>query len=87
MQEKRQHIRTAFSAEIRLIHPAVGELKVNMRDMSDGGVFLFTGDRVDLSVGDTVQIQALDIEDAPILSARVMRRDPEGVGLMFLLDD
>jgi len=84
MQEKRQHIRTAFSANIRLMHPAVGELQVGMRDMSDGGVFLFTGDRNDLAIGDTVEIQALDIEDAPVLKARIVRREPDGIGLMFL---
>lgn len=66
------------------MHPAVGELRVNMRDMSDGGVFLYTGDRTDLAVGDTVRIQALDIEDAPILAARIVRREADGVGLMFI---
>jgi PilZ domain len=84
MDEKRQHIRTAFAADIKLIHPAVGELQVNMRDMSDGGVFLFTGDRADLAVGEVVQIQAMDIEDAPVLSARIVRRESSGIGLMFL---
>lgn len=84
MHEKRQYIRTAFTAGIRLIHPSVGELQVSMRDMSDGGVFLFTGDQVDLDIGETVQIQALDIEDAPVLSARIVRREPAGIGLMFL---
>jgi hypothetical protein len=66
------------------MHPAVGELQVGMRDMSDGGVFLFTGDRNDLAIGDTVEIQALDIEDAPVLKARIVRREPDGIGLMFL---
>jgi hypothetical protein len=64
----------------------MGDLDVQMRDMSDGGVFLFTGDRVDLPVGTLVQIQALDIEDAPVLSAQIVRREIAGIGLMFSED-
>jgi hypothetical protein len=83
MQEKRRHVRTEFSANIRLVHASVGTLDVKMRDMSDGGVFLLTGDRVDLPVGEWVEIQALDVEDAPVLSAQIVRRETEGIGLMF----
>jgi hypothetical protein len=86
MQEKRKHIRTAFSANVRLMHASVGTLDVKMRDMSDGGVFLFTGDRVDLPVGSLVQIQALDVEDAPVLSAQIVRHEISGIGLMFSED-
>lgn len=86
MQEKRKHIRTAFSANVRLMHSNIGTLDVEMRDMSDGGVFLFTGDRVDLPVGERVEIQALDVEDAPLLSAQIVRRDSEGIALMFIED-
>jgi len=49
-------------------------------------VFLFTGDRVDLPVGERVEIQALDIEDAPLLSAQIVRRDSEGIALTFIED-
>jgi len=84
MQEKRKHVRTAFSANVRLMHASVGTLDVEMRDLSDGGVFLFTGDRVDLPVGEKVEIQALDVEDAPVLSAQIVRKELAGIGLMFI---
>lgn len=84
MQEKRNHVRTAFSANVKLTHDAVEIPDLKMRDMSDGGVFLFTGDRVDLPVGETVEIQATDIEDAPILKAQIVRREAAGIALMFL---
>ncbi len=86
MQEKRKHLRTAFSATVRLMHANIGTLDVEMRDMSDGGVFLSTGDRVDLPVGERVEIQALDIEDAPLLSAQIVRSDSEGIALIFIED-
>ncbi len=84
MRERRQHIRTAFRAHVKLMHPVVGEHDVEMRDMSDGGVFLLTTNRDDFPIGEVVQIQALDIEEAPVLSARVVRHEPTGIGLMFI---
>jgi PilZ domain len=84
MNEKRKHIRTAFRAHIRLMHPVVGEQDVEMRDMSDGGVFLLTENRADFPVGEVLQIQARDIEDAPVLTARVVRHESAGIGLMFI---
>lgn len=84
MNEKRKHIRTAFSADVKVMHAAVGELKLTMRDMSDGGVFLYSADLADIPLGALVQIQALDIEDAPLLNAVVVRREATGIGLQFV---
>jgi len=86
MQERRKHIRTTFRAHVKLMHPVVGECEVEMRDMSDGGVFVLTPNRDDFPVGEVVQIQSLDIDDAPVLSARVMRHEAEGIGLKFIED-
>jgi len=84
MSEKRKHIRTAFSANVKFMHASVGELDLKMRDMSDGGVFLFSSDLADLPLGEVVQIQALDIEDAPLLNAIIVRRETDGIGLQFV---
>lgn len=84
MTEKRKHIRTAFSANVKLVHGSIGELELTMRDMSDGGVFLFSTELADLPLGALVQIQALDIDDAPLLNAVIVRREPTGVGLQFV---
>jgi len=83
VQERRKHVRTAFTADVRITHTRIGTLDVKMRDMSEGGVFLFTGDGVDLPVGERVEIMALDVEDAPVLSARIVRRECAGIALMF----
>ena len=83
MQERRQYVRTAFRAHVKLMHPDGGEYEVEMRDMSDGGVFLKIDNLDDFPIGQTVRIQSLDIEDAPVLSARVVRHESEGIGLMF----
>jgi hypothetical protein len=83
MRERRQHIRTAFRAHVKLMHPVAGEYDVEMRDMSDGGLFLLTTRHDDFPIGELVQIQSLDIEDAPVLTARVVRHEATGIGLMF----
>ena len=84
MNEKRKHIRTAFSATVKFMHASVGELDLKMRDMSDGGVFLFSTELADLPLGEVVQIQALDIEEAPLLNAIIVRRETDGIGLQFV---
>ena len=83
MVEKRQHLRTAFNGRVMVTHPEFGSLEACMRDISNGGVFLFTGDQVDLPLGSELTIQALDIEDAPVLTAEIVRKEAAGIALMF----
>jgi len=87
MVDKRQHVRTAFSASVKLIHPQIGEACFDTRDMSNGGVFLYTGDQVALPVGTDVRLQAQDMpEDAPIVRATIVRIEGSGIALMFAED-
>ena len=86
MVEKRRYLRTEFNGRVRVTHPQFGSVEANMRDISNGGVFLFTGDQIDLPLGAELSIQALDIEDAPVLSAQIVRSEPEGIALMFKED-
>lgn len=86
MNEKRKHIRTEFSGNVRLIHESFGELTVEMRDLSDGGIFLYVQDDVTVPVGTVVEVQSLDIDDAPVLSAEIVRREARGIALMFIED-
>lgn len=87
LDEKRKHVRTGFSAEVKLMHPAIGSLCAETRDMSNGGLFLLTGDRLDLPLGAEVTVQSLDMaEDAPIIRATIVRIESEGIALMFCED-
>jgi hypothetical protein len=36
-----------------------------------------------LSVGQVVRVQAQDLEDAPVLSARIVRVEEKGIALVF----
>jgi len=83
MVEKRKHVRTEFSGRVKVMHPLIGAVEVDLRDISNGGVFLFTGDQFGLPVGEVVRLQAQDLEDAPVLSARIVRIEEKGIALMF----
>lgn len=87
--DRREHIRTAMSAKVKVTHPQLGEFVFSTRDISDGGVFIDVeeqefapevGDRV------AVQVQGLPIP-APVLDMVVVRKTPEGYGLQFDLSD
>ena len=41
MIEKRKHVRTEFNGRVKIMHPLLGEVEHEMRDISNGGVFLF----------------------------------------------
>jgi hypothetical protein len=83
--EKRRSPRIDLEDNILLSHPDVGTLCLKTRDVSDGGVYLFTAD-FPLSEGDEVVLQSQAMPDAPQVRARICRRDPQGIGLQFLLD-
>jgi len=83
MAEKRKHVRTEFSGRVKVMHARLGSVEVELRDLSNGGAFLFTGDQFGLAVGERVRIQALDIEDAPVLNAQIVRVEEKGIALMF----
>jgi len=83
MVEKRKHVRTEFSGRVKVMHPLIGAVEVDLRDISNGGVFLFTGDQFGLPVGEVVRLQAQDLEDAPVLSARIVRIEEKGIALVF----
>ena len=84
MSDKRQHERIALRAHLKLVHPVIGEHEVEMRDMSNGGVFLLATNKHEFPIGTVVQVQALNIEDAPVISAMVVRHDTNGIGLKFI---
>jgi len=81
----RRHERTKMRAKIKLIHPAVGEVLVFCADLSDGGLFILQGEYVLPDIGAIVQLQVQDVPvEAPILTAKIVRRTNDGVGVMFL---
>lgn len=85
MSESRNHIRTPMKCQVKVWHDSIGEIVVNTRDISDGGIFLLTED-IDMPPIGTIltgQVQGL-AGAAPIVKMEIVRVEPAGVGLKFV---
>ncbi|MDR9425765.1 MAG: PilZ domain-containing protein [Marinobacter sp.] len=83
--DRRQHVRTAMAARVKIIHESLGEFVFSTSDISDGGLFIaMEDDAFKPELGDrvTVQVQGLPVP-APVLEMRVVRRTEDGLGLEF----
>ncbi len=86
MNEKRSDTRTAFRAGVRMTHPSAGEHILKTRDMSHTGAFLILKEAIDLKPADKITIQSVDIDDAPVLEAEIVRIEADGFAIRYLLD-
>ena len=85
MDNKREHKRTPLKVQLRIDHPAHGQMLVTTRDISESGVFVVIDDAQKLlQIGGLVsgQVQGLPIE-APVVLMRVVRFEASGVALAF----
>lgn len=88
MHDKRRSVRTAISVQVKIWHDSIGEAVLTTRDVSDGGVFLVTSGHAVPEVGTVLKGQVQGpVEDLPVVTMKVVRMEPEGVGLQFLLDE
>lgn len=85
---RREHIRTALNAKVKVTHDTLGEGVFSTRDISDGGIFVVIEDSGFVpETGDvvTVQVQGLPVP-APELTMVVVRKSNDGFGLQFAGD-
>ncbi|TNC80942.1 MAG: PilZ domain-containing protein [Oleiphilus sp.] len=85
MPEHRSSPRTPMKCQVKVSHPAIGDILVNTRDISDGGIFLLTEDIEMPPIGTilTGQVQGMPVE-APVVQLEIVRVEPAGVGLRFV---
>ena len=83
---RRQDVRTKLVARVKLVSPNVGEFDVRSGDISDSGVYLYSLGHELPEIGSVVKLQVQDLPggDAPIIEAKIVRRDAQGIGLRFL---
>ena len=87
-KEQRRHLRIGLVVDIELTLPDQQKVLVRTKNISDGGLFLVIDDIDMPPVGTEVQVklknQLGDGEEPPTNRARVVRQDPDGVGLCFI---
>ncbi len=84
-QDQRHDHRTPMKVQVKVRHPSIGEIVVQTRDISDGGIFLLT-ENIDVPPIGTIvegQVQGMEIE-GPILKLEIVRMEPAGIGLKFI---
>ena len=85
MSDTRNDLRTPMKCQVKVSHDSIGDILVNTRDISDGGVFLLTEATNMPPVGTIVQgqVQGMGMV-APILKMQIIRIEPSGIGLKFI---
>ena len=83
--DKRQYPRTPMVCRIKIQHESIGEMVVQTRDISDGGVFVVMDGEQMPPEGAIVsgQVQGM-MHEAPVVSMEVVRVEPQGLGLKFV---
>ncbi len=85
--ERRRTRRRKVAAIVILRHPALGEQKMKMSDMSDGGIFLHIGNNIAPPVGAVIDVLIKPltgvVNEDPVAMEVVHRRE-NGLGLKFL---
>ncbi len=86
--ENRKHLRIGLIVDIELTLPGQDMINVRTRNISDGGLYLILDDielpSVDTEVKVRLKNQLGDGEEPPINRAKVVRHEPDGIGLVFL---
>ena len=69
----RRYERIEHKAKVRVIISPGNERVLEMSDFSDGGLFVDCPTQGFIILGDEVDVQTLEMEDAPILKSKVVR--------------
>lgn len=85
--EQRRYPRIQLPLLVELKHPSLGSRRCIAKDISEGGVFVYTdkpqikpGAKVKLTLGNTLAVEA---QPTPTVEMEVVRVEDEGIGLAF----
>ncbi len=85
--EARQYERSPFNAFVEVWHPEMGAFEWNARDISEGGIYVRTGNSPKPPVGTILRVRLkrhsglINIEPLPM---RVVHHQSDGIGMVFL---
>ncbi|MFW2373189.1 MAG: PilZ domain-containing protein [Gammaproteobacteria bacterium] len=86
--EQRRHLRIGVEVDIEMTVPEQTTVNVHTRNISDGGLFIVLDDTPMPEIGTTVSVKLKhllgDGDEAPTNQARVVRHEPDGIGLEFI---
>jgi len=83
---KRRHERIKHRAKIRVYISPEQELIYDLQDFSESGLYVRCEDTSVVELGDIIEVQTLELDDAPILPSKVVRIDKIGFAVEFAFD-
>jgi hypothetical protein len=87
MSEQRKHPRTPLALKVKISHHDRESMLLVTRDISESGIFIVADDAQMPPLGTVVQGQVQgEMDDPPIVQMEVVRIEPDGMGLRFVLD-
>ena len=87
MDNKRRHPRVPLNVEVKILHPDIGEMIVQTKNLSEGGLFILADPTAMPPTGEIVQGQVQgDSGDFPVVSMKIVRTEDDGLGLQFIED-
>jgi hypothetical protein len=85
MINNRQHSRYPIGVSIKITHDSIGEMLLETKDISDGGLFVVVNPQKMLPLGTIVEGQVQGMaEDPPIVKMEVVRVTNKGIGLKYV---
>jgi len=88
MSEQRKHPRTALALEVNISHESMESVVLVTRDISESGIFIVADDAEIPPIGAVVQGQVQgEMDDPPTVQMEVVRIEPDGMGLRFVIDE
>jgi len=82
----RRHERVKHRAKIRVYISPEQKLIYELQDFSESGLYVKCEDTSVVKLGDIIEVQTLELDDAPILPSKVVRIDKIGFAVEFTLD-
>ncbi|RLA79470.1 MAG: hypothetical protein DRG36_04815 [Deltaproteobacteria bacterium] len=85
MEERRRRTRVPFQGEAEFNVEGAERLKVNVRDLSLSGVYLFSQRKFPVGASCRVKLKLIEGSDKLFLElrGRIVRTDEEGMGIKF----
>lgn len=89
-RDQRRHPRINIQVEVELIVPELGALTLQSGNLSNSGLFLCADQSMPLQIGSEVCVrlkEALGDGEPPLVKARVVRIEEQGIGIQFEEED
>ncbi len=89
-ENNRSDSRMPINLQVEVTHKNIGTVELRTLNISNGGIFVIVEGELKLPVGSCVKVKVKgtlgDGEEPPVVDMEIVRVEPLGIGLKFLLE-